>query len=219
MAASTHKSSSRVRRSVAGSRPAKRNRVKARGRRPARRPSAARAGHKPPAPIDAEKQRLQLQYEAAVRNYDAAVRAFRRENYDKAAEIFEKLLASGVRDVADRAQVHLRLCKQRITRPPALPKSADELYALGVASLNGRNLELAAAQLGKADKIKPNQDHIRYALAATHALRGEIDAALEHLQAAVTLRPENRFHARRDDDFQCLATDPRFRRLMSPIAS
>jgi UDP-glucose 4-epimerase len=44
-------------------------------------------------------------------------------------------------------------------------------------------------------------------------------AALEHLQVAVTLRPENRFHARRDDDFQCLASDPRFRRLMSPFGS
>ena len=169
--------------------------------------------------IDPEKQRLQMQYEAAVRNYDAAVRAFRKQNYDKAAEIFEKLLSSGVRDVADRAQVHWRLCKQRITRPAAPPKSAEELYTLGVASLNVRKLELAAEQLGKADKIKPNQDHIRYALAATHALRGEIDAALEHLQAAVTLRPENRFHARRDDDFQRLSSDPRFRRLMSYFGS
>jgi hypothetical protein len=30
------------------------------------------------------------------------------------------------------------------------------------------------------------------------------------------LRPENRIHARRDEDFQGLAVDPRFRRLIHP---
>jgi tetratricopeptide (TPR) repeat protein len=85
--------------------------------------------------------------------------------------------------------------------------------------LNGRNLELAVEQLGKADKLKPNQDHIRYALAAAQALQGNVDAAIEHLEAAVTLRPENRIHVRRDEDFQGLASDPRFRRLLYPARS
>ena len=169
--------------------------------------------------VDPEKQRLHRQYEAAVKSYEAAVRAFRKQNYGKAAEIFEKLVASGVRDVAERAQVHLQLSRQRSSRPAVSPRSVDELYAVGIASLNGRNLELAVEQLGKANKLKPNQDHIRYALAATHALRGDIDAAIEHLEAAVTLRPENRFHARRDEDFRRLASDPRFRRLLSSAGS
>ena len=169
--------------------------------------------------MDPEKLRFHRQYQAAVKNYEAAVRAFRKQNYGKAAEIFEKLAASGVRDVAERAQVHLRLSRQRSSRPAAPPKSADELYALGVASLNGRNLELAAEQLCKADKLKPHQDHIRYALAATHALRGDIDVAIAHLEAAVALRPENRIHARRDEDFQGLVADPRFRRLVFSAGS
>lgn len=170
-------------------------------------------------PLNSEIQRLDLQYQTAVRNFETAVRAFQKQNFNKAAEIFGKLVDSEVRDVAERARVHLRLCQQRTSRPATPPRSADEYYAQGVASLNGRNLELAVEQLGKAHKLKPNQDHIRYALAAAQALQGNVDAAIEHLEAAVTLRPENRIHVRRDEDFQGLASDPRFRRLLYPARS
>lgn len=170
-------------------------------------------------PLNSEIQRVDLQYQAAVRNFETAVRAFQKQNFHKAAEIFEKLVDSEVRDVAERARVHLRLCQQRTRRPATAPRSADEYYAQGVASLNGRNLELAVQQLGKADKLKPNQDHIRYALAAAQALLGNLDTAIEHLEVAVTLRPENRIYVRRDEDFRGLASDPRFRRLLHAAGS
>jgi Flp pilus assembly protein TadD len=79
--------------------------------------------------------------------------------------------------------------------------------------LNARQFELAVDHLSKADKMKPHQDHIHYALAVSHSLGGNADAALAHLEAAFALRPENRIHARRDEDFLGLAADPRFRRL------
>jgi tetratricopeptide (TPR) repeat protein len=147
------------------------------------------------------------------------VRAFQKQNYDRAAEIFARLVDSDARDVAERAQVHLRLCRQRTGRPAPAPKSADEYYALGVACLNGRDLQQAVEHLSKADKLKPNQDHIRYALAVSHALEGNVDAAFAHLEAAFALRPENRIHARRDEDFQGLVADPRFRRLIYPAGN
>jgi tetratricopeptide (TPR) repeat protein len=147
------------------------------------------------------------------------VRAFQKQNYSKAAEVFEKLVDIDARDVAERAQLHLRLCRQRTRRPAPAPKSADEYYALGIACLNARDLGRAIEHLAKADRLKPNQDHIRYALAVSHALGGNTDMAFAHLEAAFTLRPENRFHARRDEDLQGLAADPRFRRLIYPAGS
>ena len=48
------------------------------------------------------------------------------------------------------------------------------------------------------------------------ALAGNSDEAIAHLEAAFALRPENRIHARRDEDFQGLSADPRFRRLIYP---
>jgi tetratricopeptide (TPR) repeat protein len=166
-----------------------------------------------------ERPQVDVQYQTAIKIFATGVRAFQKQNYDKAAEIFEKLVASEARDVAERAQMHLRLCRQRTGRPAHLPKSADEYYALGVACLNARNLGQAVEHLSKADKLKPNQDHIRYALAVSHALGGNADAAFAHLEAAFTLRPENRIHARRDEDFQGLAADPRFRRLIHAAGS
>lgn len=170
-------------------------------------------------PSNGDKRRAAFEYQAAVRNFEIGVRAFQKQNYGKAAEIFEKLAQSEARDIAERAHVHLRLCRQRTRRPAPSAKSAEEHYAIGVACLNARHLELALEHLTKADKMKPNQDHVRYALAVSHALQGTTEQALAHLEAAFVLRPENRIYARRDEDFQGLANDPRFRRLVYPAES
>ena len=47
-------------------------------------------------------------------------------------------------------------------------------------------------------------------------LRDELgdEAALEHLKAAVRLRPQNSFQARHDEDFHSLAEHPVFRSLV-----
>ena len=171
-------------------------------------------GHKgTPSPI-LERPQVDVQYQTAIKNFETGVRAFQKQNYGKAAEIFEKLVENDARDVAERAHVHLRLCRQRTGRPAPLPKSADDYYTLGVACLNAREFGLAVEHLSKADKMKPHQDHIHYALAVSHGFGGNTDAAIAHLEAAFALRPENRIHARRDEDFQGLAADPRFRRLI-----
>jgi tetratricopeptide (TPR) repeat protein len=201
---STPRASVRTRHSEAG-RPLSRVRTK--------------TGHKGLASQTTQRPHVDVQYQTAIRNFETGVRAFQKQNYDKAVEVFEKLVDSDARDVAERAQMHLRLCRQRTGRSGPAPKSADEYYALGVACLNARDLTQAVEHLAKADKLKPNQDHIRYALAVSHALRGTMDVAFTHLEAAFALHPENRIHARRDEDFQGLAADPRFRRLMNPAGS
>ena len=157
-------------------------------------------------------------YQTAIRNFELGLRAFHKQDYAKAAEVFEKLVDIDAREVAERAQIHLRLCRQRTGRVGPGPKSADEYYALGVACLNCRDLARAVENLAKADKLKPHQDHVQYALAVSHALRGNADEAFAYLEAAFALRPENRIHARRDEDFHGIATDPRFRRLVHPTA-
>ena len=186
--------------------------------RPVSHPRVA-AGHKARVSPISERPQSDIQYQTVIKNFETGVRAFQKQNYGKAAEIFEKLIDSDARDVAERAQMHLRLCRQRSGRLARPPKSADEYYAMGIACLNARNLEQAVEHLSKADKMKPNQDHVRYALAVSHALEGNIETAFAHLEAAFALRPENRIHARRDEDFQGIAADPRFRRLTYPSGS
>ncbi len=196
-------------------------------RRPSRLRSSAkprhhggvRANHKRAGRAEIETQRSDPRYQSAIKNFEIAARAFQRQNYEKAKEVFEKLASCEVFEVAERARVHLRLCEQRLGRPAQGPKTSEGLYTLGVGELNARQLNAAVEHLTKAQRLDGKQDHIRYALAAAHALRGNPEEALEHLKAAIELRPENRIHARHDDDFRGLAQDPRFRNLVSHQAA
>ncbi len=161
-----------------------------------------------------ERRRSEVLFQAAVKNFELGARAFQKQNYEKAKEIFEKLAFSGVAGVAERARVHLRLCEQKLSRPGPPPKKAEDLYALGVGALNSRRLDDAIAYLNKAQKSAPKLDHVSYTLAAAYALRGDAGAALQHLREAISLRPQNRIQAKRDEDFQALATDSRFKELV-----
>jgi tetratricopeptide (TPR) repeat protein len=160
-----------------------------------------------------------MPYQVAVRSFEAAIRAFQKQDYHKAADLFEKLADIDSRDIAERAQLHLRLCRQRTGRPAASPKSAEEFYAIGVACMNASDLDRAIDNLSKANKLKPKQEYIHYALAASFAMKGVPDAALPHLEQSIALRPENRYHARRDEDFRALAGDARFRSLVNPAGN
>lgn len=161
-----------------------------------------------------DKPQVHPEYEAAVKNFDAAMRLFQKQNYDRAKEIFEKLVSGPIHEVADRARIHLRLCEQKLSQQGPAPKSSNDLYLLGVAQLNARNLDAAIELLSKADKATPRREEILYALASARAVQGNVDVALEHLKEAIALRPENRFQARADDDFQAISADARFKQLV-----
>lgn len=154
------------------------------------------------------------EHAAAVKNFEIAARSFRRQNFVKARELFEKLAVTAPPDVADRARVHLRLCQQRLGRTGPAPKTADDFHMLGVSALNAGQAEAAVTYLSKAHHLEPKREEIRYALAAAHALQGDAEVALEHLKAAIALRPQNRFQARHDEDFRFLSADPRFQTLV-----
>ncbi|PYV18110.1 MAG: hypothetical protein DMG21_06125 [Acidobacteria bacterium] len=178
---------------------------------PARRNAAS--AH---AEIAAAKRRADPRYTVAVKSFEVATRYFLKEQYSKAKEVFEKVIAEAPVEIAERARVHLRLCEQKIGEAAAAPKGSADNYNLGIAALNARQLDRAVEYLRKADRSSPNREEIRYALAAAFALQGNPDAALEHLKAAVQLRPGNRYQARLDEDFQLLAEDRRFQELTQP---
>jgi len=149
----------------------------------------------------------------AVKQFEAAVLYFQKENYGKAKEILKKLADTAPPEVADRARVHLRLCERRSGTASA-PKTVADNYLFGVAELNAGRPESAADYLEKARQKEPKREDICYALAACYALQGQGDTALELLKVAVSLRPQNRFQARQDPDFESLVGNPRFRELV-----
>src|SRR5579863_3997179 len=142
-----------------------------------------------------ERTNGDAEHAAAIKDFEAAARSFRRQNFAKARELFEKLAVAAPPDVADRARVHLRLCQQRLGRTGPAPKTANDFHMLGISALNAGQAESAVTYLSKAHHLEPKREDIRYALAAAHALQGDAEVALEHLKAAIALRPQNRFQA------------------------
>jgi len=157
----------------------------------------------------AKQQQLKL--------YEDALKHFQLQKWPRAKELFERVLEGPAKDLNDRAQVHLRVCTQRIAPSAApAPKSAEDHYTQGVALMNMGRWDEAREHLDRARKAAPKADHIVYAIAALDCLTGEADAAMENLKLAIQLRPENRYHARNDEDFSFLQEDPRFTELLYP---
>jgi tetratricopeptide (TPR) repeat protein len=156
--------------------------------------------------------------EQQLKQFDAAVALFQQQKFQKARQEFERVAAGPGKELADRARLHLKMCDQRLAAAAAAPRprSADEHYHQGVAMMNQRRWDEAREHLEKARKLAPKADHIIYAMAALDCLTGEADAALENLKLAIQLRPENRYHARNDEDFSFLQEDPRFTELLYP---
>ena len=163
--------------------------------------------------IDLMDPRVQLQ----LSQYEEAVRSFQQQKFLKAKELLEKVAAGPSKELADRAQMHMRVCDQRINRVPgASVRSPDEHYQQGVAMMNLGRWDEAREHLQRARKLAPKADHVHYAMAALDCLTGEADAAMQNLKLAIELRPENRYHARNDEDFAFLQEDPRFTELLYP---
>lgn len=172
--------------------------------------SEAKSKAAPPDPnAQAKQQQLKV--------YEEALKQFQQQKWARAKELFERVQEGPARDLADRAQVHLRICAQRISPlPAATPKSAEDHYTQGVALMNMGRWDEAREHLDRARKAAPKADHIVYAIAALDCLTGEADSAMENLKLAIQLRPENRYHARNDEDFSFLQEDPRFTELLYP---
>lgn len=155
--------------------------------------------------------------EQQLKQYEAAVALFQQQKFQKAKQEFERVIEGPGKELADRARLHLRMCEQRLAAAAVpRPRSAEDHYLQGVAMMNQRHWDEARDHLEKARKLAPKADHIIYAMAALDCLTGEADAALENLKLAIQLRPENRYHARNDEDFAFLQEDPRFTELLYP---
>ncbi len=166
---------------------------------------------------EAIRQMVDPQFEQQLKIYEQAVQIFHQQKYAKAKELLEKALSGPSKELADRAQVHMRIIEQRIAKQttPTL-RTQEDHYQAGVAMMNLGRWDDAREHLLKARKLAPKADYVFYAMAALDCLTGEAESAMENLKTAIQLRPENRYHARNDEDFAFLQEDPRFTELLYP---
>jgi tetratricopeptide (TPR) repeat protein len=162
----------------------------------------------------AKRQTGDPEYETAIKIFETGVRLLHKRNYQRAKDVFEKLAETAPMGIADRAKVHLQLCKIRLAPPLRPMKTAEDYYVAGVSALNERRLDRAVECLAKSTKLDAKKEETHYALAAAYALQGKADPAVEHLKISIQLRPQNLFQARTDNDLRRISSDPRFTQLL-----
>jgi tetratricopeptide (TPR) repeat protein len=155
--------------------------------------------------------------QAQLKLYDEALAFFHQQKFARAKQELEKVLEGPSKELTDRARMHLKIAEQRMKPSHEQnPRTAEDHYQRGVAMMNIGRWDDARESLLKARKAAPKADHIHYALATLDCLTGEADSAMANLKVAIELRPENRYHARNDEDFAFLQEDPRFTELLYP---
>jgi tetratricopeptide (TPR) repeat protein len=154
----------------------------------------------------------------AVENYQAGLKAMQEHKFDKAKALFQKVMASGPRELADRTAVHLNTCNQRMARSSTTFKTPEEHYDYAVSLMNIGDYVGAREHLEKILKQNSKADYAVYGLSVLNCLTGHYEDSLKGLAEAIRLNPGNRFQARNDSDFQNLADDPRFTELIYPEA-
>jgi tetratricopeptide (TPR) repeat protein len=158
-------------------------------------------------------------FSSAIQAYEAAIKLMHAEQFEKAIGCFEALIAEHPeeQEIQERAKVLLHACEKKIQeKARTVLRSADDHYNVGIADLNRREIGSAIDHLQQALKLMPKADHILYALATANALQGNRDQALQFLKQSIHHRPENRFLAARDTDFESLQEDADFKQLVAP---
>lgn len=152
----------------------------------------------------------------AMRAFEHAVRVFNRRQFEDAKAMFESLLEKFPREVeiAARTQMYLQVCNQKLAHSPSAPRNADDLYDRGVYALNLGDFSQAKNFFEKALRMKPDEPHLLYSLAATLAQTGSHDQALDYLKRTIQLQPRYKTQALNDSDFTELRENKQFLELL-----
>jgi len=152
-----------------------------------------------------------------VQSYEAGLRALQERKFEKAKGLFQKVVAGGSRELADRAGVHLSTCNQHLDRAANTSfKTVEEHFDYSISLMNLGDYIAAREHLEKLIKQAPQADYVHYGLAALACLTARYEDSLRHLHDAIRLNPNLRYQARNDSDFQNLTEDPRFTELLYP---
>ncbi len=170
----------------------------------------------PPPPPPEPPRRLVSS--GALRAFEHAVRVFNRRRFEDAKVMFENLLVKypGEVEIVARAQMYIQVCNQKLTTEhrPTTPRNADELYDRGVFALNIGDFTQARTFFEKALRLRPDEPHLLYSLAATLAQTGSHEQALDYLKRSIQIQPRFRSQAYNDSDFSELRNNKQFLELI-----
>ena len=158
-----------------------------------------------------------LAYEAAVKGYASALDLLRKGDFGRAKEQLRAVQAAAPNEpeLADRAEIYLRVCDRRLAGEPDTP-SGGELYRQAVFLSNAGDSDAAIELLDRALAEDPASVESLYVRACAWALKGAADKAVRDLRQAISLDPKVRFQAVNDPDFEKIREEPAFIDIIEP---
>jgi tetratricopeptide (TPR) repeat protein len=158
----------------------------------------------------------QVRFSQTVQNYEQALKLLQTHKFEKAKLLLERVIESGISELADRAKIHMNICNQQSEEIQNTFQTPEEHYDFAVSLMNLGDFVTAREHLEGLCVQRPALDFIWYGRAVLECLTGRTTESLHHLAEAIRLNPGNRFQARNDSDFRNMADDPRFTELLYP---
>ena len=153
---------------------------------------------------------------AALSHLEKGIELIFKKDFKKALKELKSLFQSypDETEILARARSYILVCEREQASPPKTEASTDDLYALGVLEHNKANYDAAISYFHQSLKIHPDADYIYYSIAASLAMKGDLEASIENLKKAVELNEDSRIHAKNDQDFSVLEEDEEFAELV-----
>ena len=153
---------------------------------------------------------------SALAQLEKGIESLYRKDFKKASAEMQSLIEKypNDADIAVRARAYLDICRRGEARQKNTPATHDQTYALGVMEHNSANYDKAIEYFRQSLEKYPRADYIYYSIAASHALNGNVSAAIESLRKAVELNRVSLVHAKSDSDFAALSGNAEFQELL-----
>ncbi|MBD3414651.1 MAG: tetratricopeptide repeat protein [Candidatus Aminicenantes bacterium] len=163
----------------------------------------------------AKKKTSMDDYQKALSSFSKAMKFFRKQDFDKAKQSLDDLIKehSEEMELIDRAKLYLEIIKHRKEKESPTLKSFEDLYQYGIFRMNQGKHEQALDLFQKANKKKPKQGKVYYAMADTYCLMGDKDKCISSLKTAIQLDEFYGILAQNETDFDVFEEDEEFNSL------
>lgn len=154
--------------------------------------------------------------EAALKHLEKAIELIYKKDFKKARNELKTLLQSFPQEteILARARSYILICDREESAQRKIETSVEQLYALGVMEHNKANYDGAIEYYLQSMKSNPELDYIYYSIAASQALKGDLDESLKNLRRAIELNEDSRIYARNDHDFAVFQENKEFADLL-----
>ncbi len=160
---------------------------------------------------------------AALSQLEKGIKSLYQKDFKKARSEFKSIIESypDEAEILARTRSYLQICEREETARKKAAASTNDTYALGVLEHNQGNFEGAIAHFREALELRRDAEYVYYSLAASLALKGSSNEAIQTLRRAIELNEDNRIYAKNDSDFTSLHSNKDFTDLvgMSQVAT